>query len=299
MKYIKTYEARSHPETNVDLTFEQYFNNILSKYSITDIFISFRSKDTLTDINPKNIWETPTGYYTFPLALYKNKIKPGITLEKFIKVFPVYWMKWSSEIKYVDFFILKDKTGIISSKTTTKELRKYIEKIKNKYKDNKDIEQLCKKINYQPLIFIKNFYDFLYSISKILVVNWQHVPTEDDHLSPFGNKRIFSMKLKHKFSSLCRDIGINGIIDNGREFIAHTESIQAVFFKIKSIGEIFRWEVPIEDKRDHIRKNLVSRRKKIRQKYGPIAARDYYSSGIKKMWDDVKKRNKLASANNL
>ena len=129
MKYIKTYEARSHPETNVDLTFEQYFNNILSKYSITDIFISFRSKDTLTDINPKNIWETPTGYYTFPLALYKNKIKPGITLEKFIKVFPVYWMKWSSEIKYVDFFILKDKTGIISSKTTTKELRKYIEKI--------------------------------------------------------------------------------------------------------------------------------------------------------------------------
>jgi len=46
-------EKRSHPETNIDPTFEEYLNKILSSAPIEDLFVSFRKEMYVTDINPK------------------------------------------------------------------------------------------------------------------------------------------------------------------------------------------------------------------------------------------------------
>jgi hypothetical protein len=63
-------EKRSHPDTNVDQSFNEFFHNLTSKYDSKDIFVSFRDTQNVTDINPKNQFNTPTGFYCYPLSSY-------------------------------------------------------------------------------------------------------------------------------------------------------------------------------------------------------------------------------------
>src|SRR5574343_464491 len=71
---ININELRSNPDKNVDPSFNEFFDNLISKFNIDDIFVSFRNSMNVTDVNPNNQYNTPTGFYSYPLKSYKADI---------------------------------------------------------------------------------------------------------------------------------------------------------------------------------------------------------------------------------
>ena len=225
MKNIHTLflnEKRSHPETNKDLTFNQYLNKLLSTYNIDDIFVSFRKSVNVTDVNPNNGYETPTGVYTYPLLSFKDKIDPNIDEDEFRRLFP-----FQNNLEYIFFYVVQNKDGLIENSTPKNILDEYVKKIKSLYTYITPISNLCDLFlngEYEsPHITRKNdahsFWLFLYSV----------VP----YISNSNNKQT-------AINTLCNKIGVVGFADyNGDGYIHQAEPHQAVFFKIKSIAKIY------------------------------------------------------------
>ena len=102
------------------------------------MFVSFRDKITVTSINPNNEFETPTGFYSYPMSFYKEKLKYNISEYNFRKIFP-----YKSDLQYINFFILKNKSGILDKNTNNDILKGYVKKIKEMYSGNDVIVNAC------------------------------------------------------------------------------------------------------------------------------------------------------------
>jgi hypothetical protein len=61
---------------------------IKSLSSRKNTFISFRDSVNVSFINPKNIYETPTGVYSYPSNNFLTDIKNCNTISEFLQIFP-------------------------------------------------------------------------------------------------------------------------------------------------------------------------------------------------------------------
>ena len=218
-------EARRNPETNVDENFAEFYNRMLSKAPIEDIFVSFRDSNHVTDVNPVNEYNTPTGYYSYPLSSFNIPKNP--TEVEFRRAFP-----FANHREYISFFILKSHDGILTMETDRSTLNMYAERIKNLYPNSPKVEELCDSFigetysdNYKgksPVHDTHLFWLFLYRITEGM----------DD-----GNKQ-------NRINLIYRKVGVNGFVDYGDKFIHQAEPHQAVFFKTKNLGEVFTYEKP-------------------------------------------------------
>ena len=116
-------EARRNPETNIDESFTEFYNRMVQKATRENIFVSFREETHVTDINPKNIFRTPTGFYSYPLSSFNIPDNP--TEAEFRRKF-----LFANDRKYINFFILKTHEGVLTSGTDESTLNEYAERIK-------------------------------------------------------------------------------------------------------------------------------------------------------------------------
>ena len=220
-------EARRNPETNVDESFSEFYNRMLNKAPIEDIFVSFRDSTHVTDVNPRNIYKTPTGFYTYPLSRYYSKDDGQITEEDFRRKFE---SDFGGDRKYINFFILKTHDGVLTHRTDKSTLDVYAERVKKLHPNVSEVKELCDS-------FIGGSYSSDYK-----------TPVHNTHLFwlfLYGVAEVVKIKNKQtRISLMCRKIGVNGFIDYGDAYIHEYEPTQAVFFKVKSLGEIFIYETP-------------------------------------------------------
>jgi len=234
-------EKRKYHNTNVDPSFNQYLNNLLSNFNVDDVFVSFRDNIYVTDINPINIYNTPTGVYTYPLKSFKKYITNDIDEEKFRNLFP-----YKNQEPFIVFFIINNEfnDNILNSKTPKSKLNSFTRNIIKLYQNNKPVVNLCDKfinnkykpIGYQTLHNTHNFWRLIHDI----------IPLLDN--SNIKNK-------KTKITNLCNKINVFGFEDfNGDGFIHPDEPTQAVFFRFKGIGQSFYYSKinPTSRKKTHL-----------------------------------------------
>ena len=218
-------EARRNPETNIDESFTDFYNRMIQKAPIKNIFISFRDTTHVTDVNPKNIYNTPTGFYTYPLVAFDIPDNP--TEIEFRRKFP-----FANDKEYINFFMLKNHDGILTGGTDKTTLDEYVKKIKKLYNGVGEVEKLC-----------DSFIDGSYSS------DYKKSPVHDTHLFWFLlydiAKDMQKKSKQNRINLICRKIGVNGFIDyEGHGFIHPAEPSQAVFFRVKNLGEVFIYEKP-------------------------------------------------------
>jgi hypothetical protein len=226
-------EKRSNPEKNVDIGIRDFLLNLLSKYDITDIFVSFRTDTHVTDINPNNRYDTPTGFYAYPLYIYLTEEminSDDFNIAFFRKLFP-----YQNQLSHIYFFALKNKTGLIYNNTDKNQLKDYVKKILQLYGHINPVKSLCDDYlndKYQSTYtsnILNNAHSlwlFLYSVIPYIMGN-----NNDNKVTAVTN--------------LCRRIGINGFIDDKTSGYIHpNEKNQAVFFRVKTIGNVFIFNQP-------------------------------------------------------
>lgn len=215
-------EKRSHPETNIDPTFEEFLDKILNLGDINDLFVSFREDVFVTDINPTNQYSTPTGVYTYPLASYK--VFPNMKEENFRSLFP-----YQKNLPYMVFFHLKNREGVLDATTDKSVIDIYVRKIQELYSDINPINSLCDLyLNNQ---YKSSYTDSMHETHKFWLFLHDIVPY------------IGERKNQTKITNLCNRIGIKGFIDyKGDGYIHQAEKRQAVFFRFKGIGDLFYYK---------------------------------------------------------
>lgn len=228
-------EARSNPELNPKETFQTFMQNLLAKTNFENLFVSFRSNIYVTDINPKNEYETPTGLYAYPLASYftKSQLEGDVTdpnnnkLEQnFRERFP-----YQSDLKYMMFLNVKNITNLLTKSTPKEKLDEYVNKINHIYGNITPVHEYCK-------LFLNNEYQSPY----------KRTPYHDTHLfwlflysiAPYINKGGQKVTT---ITNICHKIGVDGFIDrDGEGYIHPAEKRQAVFFRVKGIADVYTYK---------------------------------------------------------
>ena len=218
-------EVRRNPETNIDESFAEFYNRMIQKAPSENIFVSFREDTHVTDVNPVNKYRTPTGYYSYPLSSFDIDENPSEV--GFRRSFP-----FGNDREYINFFILKTHDGILTSKTDKSTLDMYVERIKKLYPNSSKVKELC-----------DSFIDGSYSS------DYNKTPVHDTHLFWLFLYDITEGKERgnrqNRINLICQNIGVNGFVDyEGHEYIHSAEPSQAVFFKVKTLGEVFIYEKP-------------------------------------------------------
>lgn len=228
-------EARSNPDTNVDPTFEETINFVLSNNSLKNTFISFREEvGYVSDMNVKNEYGTPTGFYCYPLWLFfQNKediIKMGE--KRFRRKFP-----FASQREFMQFITIKSMNGVLDNNTTKEETNTYVSKLKQLYQNDNSIEKMCDA--YMQNNYSSSYTDKIENPAHLL---WLLMYEIASHL--IAGKSTNETSITNKLNTMYRQIGINGFIDNGSGYIHPLEPEQAVFFKVKNIANVVTYKTP-------------------------------------------------------
>lgn len=174
----------------------------MSRDDIEDFFVTFVSEDKV-GINPKSIWDTPNGVYTYPVAWVLDNLVPfrGSVGPKKIKVLKILSKKVLS--------------GSISK-------NEYQEKIKQLQKEyglpDKQIDSWVEDAK------VKTYFGKLWNVTRSIAKNLKNGKTSN----------IWSTILLH--------LGYDVVMDNGDGVIHSNEKTQAVFLSPKSyklVGEEF------------------------------------------------------------
>lgn len=224
-------EARREPDKNVKEPLYQQINSFIQKYKNQEdlIFISFRDKETVTLINPRNIFDTPTGIYTYPWNNYYKEIYAD-RIDNVVNPNFETTVPFAGNREFMFLYKLKSFRGILTSNSSLEEIKPYALAIKNIFPDNervntfisdyqKYIENFAKKNRYyrSNLPDVKNFFILLYDV--------------------LNDEYGYEKNMKYMVSSLARRIGLNGIIDYGTGLIHPNEKFQALFFRGLDIME--------------------------------------------------------------
>jgi hypothetical protein len=221
-------EARRNPEVNVDQPIAKQIEQFVDKYKGQEelIFISFRDDVYVTFINPKNVYGTPTGIYTYPwLNFYDDKFK------KYVKDYLVANVgkniPFAGERKYMFIYKLKSNQGVLTNRTTYNDTLPYANKLLNLVKNNQNaLEIVNTYINdYERYItYYYNDNNFANSYFGDVHKFWVLLYLVGDYIT--------KGKTQDTIGNLCRAIGVNGFVDfDGKGYIHGNERYQAVFFR--------------------------------------------------------------------
>jgi hypothetical protein len=232
---------KKYIESNFD-TIKKYFE----KYGYEDTYLSFRSGEYTTIINPNTTFNTPVGYYCYPMKNYETAFKQVNDIKEMMqsgRVFP--WIPDNSN--YIHLFNLKKKENVIFSlNIDVPKIHEFVRKIESIYGSNSSVKKLCEDYftgdNYHSEILknhnkpnkFKNEFQkiwlFIYDIAASLNYDGYYY---FDRVS----RGIFKYEVK-QYAIVCNRIGINGFVDDGCAGIIHlNEPCQAVFFKLRTLRE--------------------------------------------------------------
>lgn len=250
-------EKRSHAETNTDITFNQFFNNMLAKTSIDNMYVSFRhTMGDVTDVNKDNSYSTPTGFYTYPLKSFKGEIEELLLTktfneDNFRNLFP-----FNSKLNFIHFFIPNSDVGIISEETSRGVILGYVNKIRDIY-NNKMIQSHRDKggDDWEMYLDVANLCDwfkkntYIPTYSKVTVLHDAHrlwlLLYDAASILTKAPKNTTTNNMTTMINTICRSVGINGFADYvGYGYIHPNEEMQAVFFKVKNIGNVYVYRKP-------------------------------------------------------
>lgn len=223
-------ELRSHSDTNVGEDFNTFLNRVITRKNYKRSFVSFRSDEYVTDINPNNVYGTPSGVYCYPIMSYFDYDDLSDINEKnFRKAFP-----YMSHQKVVQIIILDNLDNVLDSGSGPEKVFGYVKKIRDLYGKINPINNLCD-------LFLNGEYHSTYEKAKHLTHNfWLFLYDVVPYISSNSNSKKSDLRIR--ITLLCKKIGLDGFIDwKGDKFIHQAEPKQAVFFGIKNKGEIYNW----------------------------------------------------------
>jgi hypothetical protein len=113
--------------------------NFVNKYKGREdrIFVSYRSGEYVSFINPKNKFNTPTGIYTYPWKGYFDKkfdVAKNSALPDYKNIVP---FTGSQTTRFIYLYKVKDDVFLIDNETTYEEILPYAKKLKDIFGEDK------------------------------------------------------------------------------------------------------------------------------------------------------------------
>ena len=132
-------EARSI-EGNIskDENIGELLTHIYNKYGFKNTFVSFRDTQHVTKINPDNMYNTPTGLYTYNLSNYIDG--PMGSMEDFTSKFP-----WATDRRFMQFLVINDSVNLLDSNYDKSKLDGYVKQIQKKFGNIDPVNGLCER----------------------------------------------------------------------------------------------------------------------------------------------------------
>lgn len=240
-------EKRSHPETNVKESFNSIIKKILNiSPNLENVYVSFRNSLHVTDINPSNQFNTPSGFYCYPVKQYVDDMEePYENLETngelwFRRLFP-----FASNRRYLIFYIMDERANIISNSSPFKDTVTYVERIKDIFNSYSEILSVCD-------LYIKGEYGIRYEQNKheqplsAAQMLWEFI---FDVCNMYDDIATRIVEIPSLYTKIAYKIGLDGFIDDaGDGYIHPNEKTQAVFFRVKNKGEIFTFDTKVNIK---------------------------------------------------
>lgn len=136
MRYLKLFDSFDLIEESrrwISDSIKTQIENFINKYKGQEdrIFVSYRSGEYVSFINPKNEFNTPTGIYTYPWRDYLDKrfdeIKKS-ALPEYKKLVPFTGMQKSN---FIYLYKVKDSAFLIDNSTTYEEILPYAKKLQS------------------------------------------------------------------------------------------------------------------------------------------------------------------------
>lgn len=240
-------EARAvkYSETGIDT-----IHRMGDKYGYNNIYISFRDEPYVTQMNVNNSYGTPTGVYCYPLGSIEDSVRNSGSIKDMISSNrPVLSYKY--ELRYIYLFTLKDKSNVLFTSLDEKDkMDNYVKKIKNIYKNDQRIIELCDQ-------YLSGNYVGEFEGQKA------KNPTNNLWLFIYNVVDGSKGKLQDNFTKLCYKIGIQGFVDDTCSKSIHSgEPCQGVFFSLRSIIGEYHFLDADKDRNDvrlHIHNNAYYR----------------------------------------
>ena len=200
-------ESRKNPHINKKTTIIDDLKHLQKeidekKLDVKDFFVSFMSLNK-TGINPSSHFNTPVGLYCYPLSFVWSKHKQRLTDSLGLREYP------EDRVGYIKIYKIKDYSKVY--------------KLRDQMSDeflNQFYEQYPDLLPYDPVTF-GDLYELVYS--EIL----QYEKNEDNDYN------INPSKTAKNSTSIFRQLGIDGLIDEGDGIIHENEPEQAVFFNVR------------------------------------------------------------------
>ena len=208
----------------VEHYFEDSFKLVseyIRRYGYEHTYASFRKTANTTFINRTNAYNTPTGFYMYPLKNYADKIAQTTNMESFMKGFP-----FTPDSKFCFLFTITNYDNILSSlQIDVEKIHEYVRKIKEKYGEKKPaIATLCdlyftpegftSRMGYSYKNEFQKFWLFLYEIAFELRNN--NAKYEPSKYESNFQERPSSITI------IADEIGLTGFIDDGCMSIIHS-----------------------------------------------------------------------------
>lgn len=212
-------EIRSNYHLNPKTSINDKLTEI-NKNNTGNYFVSMTEIDKL-GINPSSKYNTPLGIYSYPLQYVVDKIQNG-SLNR---------LPFAGNQNFVNVFRVNGNI-IDIGKFSIELYEEYITKLKQIIKSTgfSIVEHVFLDIINKSYAYASNksiggrFWYIMYELSKTIAENY--VP-----------KRKFSIV----WNNLFRQLGIDGVVDNGLGIIHRAEPTQAVFFSMSKIVDIKRF----------------------------------------------------------
>jgi hypothetical protein len=243
-------EIRSNPDKNVDLPIYKQILNFVEKHANHQdlIFLSFRDQKDVTLINPINVYNTPTGLYTYPWKDYfKIKFEESLRNKLISRTDNI--VPYAGNRKYLFLFKLKSSEGVLSNETTHNQLIPYANRLVDAYPKSMTLKGYVNEYinDYERFVRTKPYlFDDKREKSDVLIfwslLNWFSNNINAEKINPNTQGLLktddFSYaEPRYLFSQICRKIGINGFLDMGTGYIHPNERYQCVFFRSRGLFE--------------------------------------------------------------
>ena len=195
----------------------------IQKYGVDNVYLSFRESIHTSSINKNNRYDTPTGYYAYPLHYYfQDRVLDEYTWGEFVGKFP-----FAGNREFVAIFTITNKSGVLYTLAPdTGKIAQYVSRIKQSYGATttgySKIGEVCDSFSagtwnsdyeggFKEGNEVRKFWLFLYAIAGLIIGG--------------GDRR------SNTVSIIAKKIGLLGVCDDAGLGVIHpNERAQIVLF---------------------------------------------------------------------
>lgn len=201
-----------------------------------NIFISFRDSVNVSLINPKNIYGTPTGVYSYPAIDFLPKIKECDTISEFLEIFPY---KGRNDPAFVYFYKLNPESTYLDNNATFEDIKPFYQKLIDMYEGKgaffkRILDNVKKYVNKEEEKVDPFWGDVMkYDIFSGMIYDIRKDKTDSEVHKLWTLTYHISDDDVARWSNILRKLGIDAFVDHGEGYIHTNEPIQAVLLSPK------------------------------------------------------------------